>query len=91
VPSEPVQLAIRCRNIKKGASANPLDSLDRLNAILNGQQQVAFNGWVNPLRAENASPRSPFHFVPQQTKRQMVAQNQAHYRSVRQQGDTRIA
>jgi LysM repeat protein len=74
-----------------GESANPLDSLDRLNAILNGQQQVAFNGWVNQLRAENASPRSPFHFVPQQTKRQMVAQNQAHYRSVRQQGDTHIA
>lgn len=57
-----------------GAKAQPLASLDRLNAILDGDQQQAFNRWIDRLKSEGQPQPglAPYPAVPVWKKFRLV-------------------
>jgi LysM repeat protein len=74
-----------------GENSNPLHSLDRLNAILDGTQQREFNNWIARLKDEGQSPRvAPYTLVNINQKLGLVEKQMLACRSGNQATGTRV-
>jgi hypothetical protein len=74
-----------------GENSNPLHSLDRLNAILDGTQQREFNSWIARLKDEGQSPRvAPYTLVKISQKLGLVEKQMLACRSGNQATGTRV-
>ncbi|MFT6916480.1 MAG: LysM repeat protein [Motiliproteus sp.] len=74
-----------------GENSNPLHSLDRLNAILDGTQQREFNNWIARLKDEGQPPRvAPYTLVKISEKLGLVEKQMLACRRGNQTTDTRV-
>jgi hypothetical protein len=83
--------ALECMSLK-GNKNNPLDSLDRLNAILDGQQQREFNHWISALEGQGKPQAGlvPYIQVSIKQKYLLVDGQMLAYSRARQQDGTQL-